>query len=177
MKLFLNITLILLTIFACFVENIYLAFRPPQPQSIASLTFRARQPFKYDKKKALSSKRVQAHSQYVPGVNYVPERVMASRKKMWALTRELLNYKGRRKNRIDELIGYINSELGVDVSSNTLSRVLRYRDLKKLLKGILTVEESILLNKILGDTQNIKGKKTIENHDSAQASPALAVVE
>jgi hypothetical protein len=31
MKLFLNITLILLTIFACFVENIYLAFRPPKP--------------------------------------------------------------------------------------------------------------------------------------------------
>ena len=125
MKLFLNITLILLTIFACFAENIYLAFRPPKPQSIASLTFRARQPFSYDQKKALSSKRVKALSQYVPVFNYVPERVKASRKKMRALTKELLSYQGRRKNRIDELIGYINSELGVDVSSNTLSRVLR----------------------------------------------------
>jgi hypothetical protein len=139
MKLFLNIILILLTIFACFVENIYLAFRPPQPQSIASLTFRARQPFSYDQKKALSSKRVQALSQYVPVFNYVPERVTASRKKMRALTKELLSYQGRRKPRIDELIGYINSELGVAVSPDTMSRVLRYRNLKKLLKGIITV--------------------------------------
>ena len=89
MKLFLNIILIVLTIFACFVENIYLAFRSPKPQSIASLTFRARQPFSYDQKKALSSKRVQALSQYVPVFNYVPERITASRKKMRALTREL----------------------------------------------------------------------------------------
>ena len=96
---------------------------------------------------------------------------------MRALTRELLSYQGRRKNRIDELIGYINSELGVDVSPNTMTRVLRYRDLKKLLKGILTVEESILQNKILGDTQNLKGKKTIEIIDPALAAPALAAVD
>ena len=176
MKLFLNITLILLTIFACFVENIYLAFRPPKPQSIASMTFRARQPFSYDQKKALSSKRVQALSQYIPVFNYVPEKARASRKKMRELTRELLSYQGRRKNRIDELIVYIKSELGVDVSPDTMSRVLRYRDLKKLLKGILTVEESILQNKILGDTQHLRGKKTIEIHDPALAAPALTVV-
>jgi putative nucleotidyltransferase with HDIG domain len=176
MKLFLNTILILLTIFACFVENIYLAFRPPQPQGIASMTFRARQPFSYDQKEALSSKRVQALSQYVPVFNYVPERVKASRKKMRALTRELLSYQGRRKNRIDELIAYINSELGVAVPPDTLSGVLRYRDLKKLLKGILTVEESILQNKILGDIQHIKGKKTIEIHDPALAAPALTAV-
>jgi hypothetical protein len=133
MKLFLNITLILLTIFACFVENIYLTFRPPRPQSIASMTFRARQPFSYDQKKALSSKRIQALSQYVPVFNYVPEKARASRKKMRALTRELLSYQGRRKNHIDELIVYIKSELGVDVTPDTMSTVLRYRDLKKLL--------------------------------------------
>jgi hypothetical protein len=177
MKLFLNITLILLTIFACFVENIYLTFRPPKPQSIASMTFRARQPFSYNQKKALSSKRIQALSQYVPVFNYVPEKSKASRKKMRALTRELLSYQGRHKNRINELIVYIKSELGVDVSPDTMSRVLRYRDLKKLLKGILTVEESILQNKILGDTQSLKGKKTIEVHDPGLAAPALTVVD
>jgi putative nucleotidyltransferase with HDIG domain len=176
MKLFLNITLILLTIFACFVENIYLAFRPPKAQSIASLTFRARQPFNYDQKKALSSKRVQALSQFVPVFNYVPERVNASRKKMQTLAKELLSYQARRKNRVDELIAFINSELGVQISPKTMSRVLRYRDLRKLLKGILTIEESILQNKILGDTQNLKGKKTIEIHDPALAASALSVV-
>ena len=177
MKLFLNITLILLTIFACFVENIYLAFRPPEHQSIASLTFRARQPFNFDQKKALSSKRVQALSQYVPVFNFVPERVNASRKKLRSLTNQLLSYQGRRKNRIDELIVYINSELGVVVSPETMSRVLGYRDLRKLLQGVLTIEESILQNKILGDTQNLKGKKTIEIHDPALAAPALKVVD
>jgi putative nucleotidyltransferase with HDIG domain len=177
MKLFLNITLILLTIFACFVENIYLAFRPPQPQGTASLTFRARQPFSYDQKIALSSKRVQALSHYVPVFNYIPERVKASRKKMRTLTKELLSYQGRHKKNIDELIRHIDSELGVDVSANTMSRVLGYRNLKKLLNGILTVEDSVLQNKIIGDTQILKGKKTVEIHDPILAAPALTAVE
>ena len=120
MKLFLNITLILLTIFACFVENIYLAIHPPQPQYITSLTIRARQPFSYDQKIALSSKRVQALSQYVPVFNYVPERVKASKKKMLTLTRELLSYQKRNKNGSDELIAYINSEFGVAVSPDSV---------------------------------------------------------
>jgi putative nucleotidyltransferase with HDIG domain len=177
MKLFLNITLILLTIFACFAENIYLSLHPPQPQRITSLTIRARQPFSYDQKIALSSKRVQALSQYVPVFNYVPERVNASRKKMLALNRQLLSYQNRSKNSSDDLIAYINSELGVTVSPDTMSRILRYRNLKKLLKSILTVEESILQNKILGDTQKLKGKKTIEIHDPALAAPALTMVD
>ena len=96
---------------------------------------------------------------------------------MRILAKELLSYQGRRKNSIDELIAYINSELGVDVSPNTMARVLRYRNLKKLLNGILTVQESILQNKIIGDTQELKGKKTIEIHDPALAAPALTVVE
>ena len=173
MKLFLNITLILLTIFACFVENIYLALRPPKPQSVASLTFRARQPFNYDQNKELNANRIQALSQYVPVFNYFPEKVNASKKKMQALTNELLSYRGRRKDGIEHLNLYINSELGIDVSAETISRVLSYRDLKKLLKGILTVEESILQNKILGDTPYLKGKRTIEIHDPALSTPAL----
>jgi hypothetical protein len=58
-----------------------------------------------------------------------------------------------------------------------MSKVLRYRNLKKLLNGILTVEESILQNKILGDPQKLKGKKTIEIHDPALAAPALTNVD
>ncbi len=177
MKLFLNITLILLTIFACLVENIYLALRPPHPESIAALTFRARQPFDYDQNKELNAYRIQALSQYVPVFNYVPEEVNASSKKMQALTRELLSYRGRRNDGIDDLSLYIRSELGMDVAPETISRVLSYRDLKKLMKGILTVEESILQNKILGDPQYLKGKKTIEIKDPALAAPALMAAD
>jgi putative nucleotidyltransferase with HDIG domain len=177
MKLFLNITLILLTIFACFVENIYLALRPPQPQRIASMTFRARQPFNYDQNKALNANRIQALSQYVPVFKYVPEKVNATREKMQALTKELLSYRGSRKDRITDLSLSIRSEFGMDVSPEVLSKVLSYRDLKKLLKAILTVEESILQNKILGDSAYLNGKKTIEIHDPGLAAPVLTPVD
>ena len=177
MKLLLNVTLIALTIFACFVENIYLAVRQPKPQNTASLSIRARQPFTFDQKKALSSKRIQALSQFIPVFNYVPERVKASRKKMQVLTKELLTYQDRGKKRVDELVLLINSEFGVDIPAKTMSKVLQYRDLRKLLKGILTIEESILQNKIYDDAKRLKGKKTIEIHDPTLKAPAMTPVD
>ncbi|MBW2516501.1 MAG: HDIG domain-containing protein [Deltaproteobacteria bacterium] len=177
MKFLLNTTLIVITIFACFVENIYLALRPPEPGKTAALTIRARQPFTFDQKIALSSRRIQALSQFVPVFNYVPERVNASKKKIQLLTNELLAYQARKKDRVDELVLMINTEFGVDVSANTMSKVLQYRDLRKLLKGILTVAESILQNKILDDPKNLEGKNAIEIHDPALASPAVTAVD
>jgi putative nucleotidyltransferase with HDIG domain len=177
MKLFLNLTLILLTIFACFAENIYLSFRPPQLGSKNMLTIRARQSFNYDRKKALSSKRMQALSQYVPVFNYVPEKVEASRKKMEVLTKEFLYYQGRRNKGIDGFISNINSELGVAVSKDTLTKVLWYRDLKRLLEGILTIEDTILQNKILPGPAHLKGKKTIEIHNPTLPDPVITPVD
>ena len=177
MKFLLNTTLIVIMIFACFVENIYLALSPPESGKPAALTIRARQPFMFDQKKALSSKRIQALSKFVPVFNYTPERVDASKKKLQLLTNELLAYQARKKNRVDELVLTINTEFGVDVSAKTMSRVLEYPDLRKLLKGILTVEESILQNKILDDPKNLTGKNTIEIHDPALASPAVTAVD
>ena len=176
MKLFLNITLILLTIFACFAENLYLAFRPPQPQSNIMITIRARQSFNYDRKTALSSKRIQALSQYVPVFNYVPEKVDASKKKMTSLTKELLLYQAQKKKGIDDLVSNIHSELGVEVSKETLTKVLWYRDLKKLLEGILTIEETILQYNILPGPEHLKGKKAIEIHNPTLPAPTITPV-
>jgi len=177
MKLFLNITLVLITIFACYAESVYLALRPPQTEHNIMLTIRARQSFNYDRKKALSSKRMQALSQYVPVFNYVPAKVEASRKQMEALTKEFLSLQTQKKKRIDEFITNLHSELGVDVSKKSLARVLQYRDLKKLLQGILTIEETILQNKILPGPQHLKGKKTIEIHDPALATPVISPID
>ena len=177
MKLFLNITLILLTIFACFAENLYLAFRPPQPQSNIAITIRARQSFNYDRKTALSSKRIQALAQYVPVFNYVPEKVDASKKKMAALTKELLSYQAQKKKGIDDLVTNIHSELGVEVSKETLTKVLWYRDLKKLLEGILTIEETILQYNILPGPKHLKGKKAIEIHNPTLPAPTITPVD
>ena len=176
MKLLLNITLILLTILACFAENLYLAFRPPQPESNIMLTIRARQSFNYDRKKELSSKRMQALAQYVPVFDYVPEKVDASKKKMKALTKEFLSYQTRNKKGIDNFISNINSELGVEVSKETLTKVLWYRDLKKLLDGIFTIEETVLQQKIIPDPEHLKGKKTIEIHNPTLPAPVIAPV-
>jgi hypothetical protein len=129
MKLFLNITLVLITLFACFAENVYLALRPPKPESKIMLTIRARQSFNFDQKKALSSKRMQAFSQYVPVFNYVPAKVEASKKKMEALIKEFLSFRAQKKKRIADFITKTHSELGVEVSRETLTKVLRYRDL------------------------------------------------
>ena len=177
MKLFLNMILILLTILACFAENLYLAFRPPQPGINIMLTIRARQTFNYDRKKALSSKRMQALSQYVPVFNYVPEKVEASKKKMKALTKEFLFYQAQKKKRIDGFISNIHSELGVEVSKEALTKVLWYRDLKKLLEGIFTVEETILEHKILPSSEHLKGKKAIEIHSPTLSAPVMTPLD
>ena len=177
MKLFLNIILVLITIFACFAENVYLAFRPPQSESNIMLTIRARQPFSYDQKKALSSKRMRALSQYIQVFNYVPTKVEASKKKMETLIKELLSFQGQKRKKIDGFITTTQSELGVEVSKETLTRVLRYRDLKKLLKGILTIEETILQNKILPEPQHVKGRKTIEIHDPDLTAPVITPID
>ncbi|MGD9180282.1 MAG: HDIG domain-containing protein [Desulfobacterales bacterium] len=176
MKLFLNITLVLITTFACFAETVYLTVRPPKPESKIMLTIRARQSFNFDQKKELSSKRMQAFSRYVPVFNYVPAKVEASKKKMEALIKEFLSFRVQKKKRIDDLIAIIQSELGVAVSRETLTKVLRYRDLKKLLEGILTIEETILQGKILPGPQHVKKKKTIEIHDPTLAAPVITPV-
>ncbi len=176
MKLFLNITLVLITIFACYAETVYLALRPPKAENNIMLTIRARQPFNYDRKKELSSKRMQALSQYVPVFNYVPAKVEASRKKMEALTKEFLAYQTQKKKRIEDFITHIQSDLGVEVSRETLAKVLRYRDLKNLLQGILTIEETVLQNKILPGSQNLKGKKIIEIRDPAITAPVISPI-
>jgi len=45
---------------------------------------------------------------------------------------------------------------------DNIIRIIQYRDLKNLLQGILTIEESILQNNILRDPQGLMGKKSIE---------------
>ena len=177
MKLFLNITLVLITIFACYAENVYLALRPPKTETNIMLSIRARQPFNYDRKKELSSKRMQALSQYVPVFNYVPANVEASRKKMEALTKEFLSFRTQKKKSINDFITKIHSELEVEVSKESLTKVLRYRDLKNLLQGILTIEETILQNKILPGPQHLKGKKTIEIRGPAIATPVISPID
>ena len=54
-KILLNITLILVTFFACYLEDIYLLFWSPQPHKTLPIAIRAQQFFSYDQEKALKN--------------------------------------------------------------------------------------------------------------------------
>jgi hypothetical protein len=82
-KIFLNITLILVTFFACFLEDIYLLFWPPQPHQTLAITVRAQQAFTYDQEKALNAQRNKAQAEYIPVFSYIPQRIEESRKKLY----------------------------------------------------------------------------------------------
>lgn len=80
MKLFLNIILILLTLFSCYIEDIYLLIRPPKPEKTLFLTIRAQHAFNFDQEKALGDKRKMALSQYIPLYTYISSRLDSAEK-------------------------------------------------------------------------------------------------
>lgn len=172
-RIFLNITLILVTFFACYFEDIYLLFRPPQAKNASFITFRAHQAFTYDQRKALSINRKKAHLNYVPVFRYIPEHVEESRKKLNELINEFTVYRAVKGRGSENLVVYLKEQLGVQVSNPEVIRLLKYRDLKQLLDGIQTIQESILQNKILEGTEHLEGKKTVEILSPSSSEPAV----
>ena len=111
-RIFLNITLILLTFCACYFENIYLLFWPPRVNDATIITFRAQQAFNYDQKKALSLNRQKAYSKYIPVFRYIPERVEKARKKLKAVSNEFSVYKAVKGRGSENLVIYLEERLG-----------------------------------------------------------------
>jgi len=72
MKWLLSITLIGLTLLACYLEDIYLSFRPPVAGKAVYLTIRSRRSFDFDQAKALEANREKAIAQYIPVFRYLP---------------------------------------------------------------------------------------------------------
>jgi len=143
-KILLNLTLILLSLFACYIEDFYLLFWPPQPQKTVFITVRARQSFTYDQDKALSINRKRAYSNYVPVFDYIPLKMEESKKKLEELIAKFSQYKTQTWKRAEKLANYLQENLSVYVSQQEIIRLLKYRDLQNLLEGIRTIQESIL---------------------------------
>ena len=162
MKLVLNAILVLITFFACYIEDIYLFVLPPQTTRVVPFTFRSQRYFDFDQEKALGGRREIALSQYVPLYTYVPHKVEETNKEMDALTERVLTLRGRKSSRKQDLLDYLDTEYGLPFEPAVAAKLLGYRDLKNLLAGILTIEESILQGKIVEDPEPLKGKKTIE---------------
>ena len=162
MRLFQSIILITITLIACYIEDIYLNFWPPQADNAVHLTIRSKQSFRFDQQKALDVKRKKALARYVPVYRYVPQSVDASKQKFEAFGHAFSTYQGKEETDIENLRFQVQKEFGVGLSRTDIGSIVKYRDLKNLLEGILTIEESILQNKILPDPQRLVGKKTIE---------------
>ena len=162
MRLFFNIILILLAILACYLEDIYLHFWPPQPGQAVYLTIRSHQSFSFNQQEALEENRQKALSRYVPVYRYISPEINATKAKFEDFRQEVAAFKDKKQNGVEGLRIQLETKFGVALSPTDIISMVKYRDLKNLLEGILTIEESILQNKILGDSQHLADKKTIE---------------
>jgi len=161
LKLFLNLIFILIAFATCYVEDIYLFFRAPQPGETALLTFRSPISFDFDQEKAFKDLRHAAIAQYTPIYVYVPDRVASTKSKMEGFINEVFQFRSQGKAGRGGLVGYLKKEFGVDIRPEVAARLLRYPDLKNLLAGILTIQESISQSKIVEDPKPLKGKMTV----------------
>jgi putative nucleotidyltransferase with HDIG domain len=163
MKFLLSIILALCTFLACYAENIYLYFEPPQPDKPAMFTVRADRAFNFDQEKALGEKRKLAVSQYVPLYTHVPDNAESAKKKMAALINKVSELQDRKQSG-KELAKYLQKQFNLEISGPVAAKLLRYPNFKNLLAGLLTIEESILKSKIVEDPEPLKGKINIDVH-------------
>jgi len=169
MRLFLNIILISITILACYIEDLYLHFWPPHTDQAIYLTIRSHRGFSFDQQTALDIERRDALSQYIPVYRYSPEGVEASLRKFKAFIQAVADFQKKKSGGVENLRNQLQTLFEVPLSSADISQVVKYRELDNLLGGILTIEESILQNKIVRDPQGLAGKETIliKNPNSA----------
>ena len=161
MRLLLNIILVLITVLACYIEDIYLNLRPPQSGQMLYLTVRSSRSFSFDQEIALDDKRKKALSQYIPVYRYSPQGVEASIQKLEAFKKAVTSFQKKKQKGVENLRNQLQQDFEVQLSPNNVIRILKYRDLNNLLQGILTIEESILQNKIINDFRYLIGKETI----------------
>jgi len=169
MRLFLNIILISITILACYIEDGYLYFWPPQSDKAIYLTIRSRRSFSFDQQTALDVKRKAALSQYIPVYSYTPQDVEASIKKFKAFIQAVSAFQKKEQRGVENLRNQLQAQFDVQLSPANIIHLVTYRDLNNLLEGILTIQESILQNKIVPNLQDLAGKQNIliKNPNSA----------
>ncbi len=162
MKQLLNIILVLVTFLACYAEDIYLFLLPQEPEEVTYLTIRSHRAFNFDQEKALGGKRQIAVSQYVPLYTYIPDRTKEAKKQMEDLIKKVSILQAKQLTDGRELVKYLRKEFGLEFRKEVAAKLLWDRNLKKILDGILTIEESILQSKIVEDPEPLKGKENIE---------------
>ncbi len=162
MKLLFNAILIIVVFFSCYVEEIYLSVLPLHPGTVAPFTVRAQRAFDFDQEKALGSYRKIALSRYVPLYEYIPNRANEAKKEMEALSFMASTLQNMNSAREEKVVEYLSRNFGLDLHRQAVLKLLRNPNLENILAGVLTIEESILLNKIVEDPEPLRGRKSIE---------------
>ena len=124
-KLVLNLIFILISFATCYVEDIYLFFRPPQPGETAFLTFRSQSSFDFDQEKVFKGLRDAAIAQYNPIYVYIPNREASTKSKMEGFINEALEARSQGKTGRGALADYLKKEFGMDISSKIAERLLK----------------------------------------------------
>ncbi len=88
--------------------------------------------------------------------------IEAFKKKFEEFGKAVTTFQEKKQKGVEGLRLQLQTDFGVALSPTDIIHIVKYRDLNNLLEGILTIEESILQNKILGDTQHLPGKNTIK---------------
>jgi putative nucleotidyltransferase with HDIG domain len=159
-KLLLSLLFILSAFATGYVEDIYLFFRAPQPGQTAFLTIRSQSAFVFDQGRVFQGLRDAAMAQYIPIYLYIPKRAASSKSKMEGFIKEVLKARSQGKTGQGALVGYLRKEFGMEISSETEARLLKYPELKNLLEAILTIQETISQNKIVEYARPLEGKMT-----------------
>ena len=106
--------------------------------------------------------RKNAFSQYIPVYRYNPQGVDASIKEFKAFVQAVSSFQEKKQNGVESLRKQLQKDFAVQLSPADIIHIVKYRDLNNLLEGILTIEESILQNKIIPDSQGLMGKDNIQ---------------
>jgi putative nucleotidyltransferase with HDIG domain len=162
MKVLLSIVLVLSTFFACYFEDFYLYLRPPRFGQTVWVTLRAGCSFDFDQEKAFGGKRNIALSQYVPLYRYSTASIEGEKSKIEGLIKEVSTLQTSGRGDPGTLAGYVKKSFGIELSPEAASRILEYPSAEHLLRGILTIEESIQRGKVVEDPVPLKGKTTIQ---------------
>ena len=156
------IVLILLTLVACYAQEIFLHFYPPQVGKTLYITLRAQIPFNYDQRKVYGSKKDHALLEYVPLYTYSSNDSEAAKKKIDGLISKVSEFRLQKNVGEASFWGYLKREFHADFSRNEIRRLYRYKNLENLLQLVMTIAEPIMKGKIIDSLNSLRDKKTID---------------
>lgn len=162
MKFFLNTLIVLLTVGACFLDFFLVSEIPPEKGASAAYTIRSRRMFIFDQEKALLEERKSALNNLVPVYRFKPGAMESARSNAEKLRRVLSENKGNTRKGRQAVKDFLSPYLGDDFDLSDAGALIRFKDMEKLIEGVLTIEELILRELIVEDKGTLEGKPAVE---------------